>query len=251
MQVSVILPTYNESKNIVALIEALEEQFKSVNISYELVVVDDNSPDGTAKLVQERAQADADVRLFVRTEERGLGTAIKHGIRQAQGEVVAVMDTDFNHDPKMLPQMVKFLEYYDIVIGSRYVMGGGMEDLTRYYFSFLYNVFVRLVLRTQIQDNLSGFFAMRRDKLTGMDLDGIFYGYGEWFMRLLYLAWRRGYAMLEVPVYYVLRRHGQSKSRFVEMILSYTRTVLDLRFGSGRKYGKVTEWPQVTSRPED
>jgi dolichol-phosphate mannosyltransferase len=249
MRVSVILPTYNESKNIISLIDAIETQLKGVQIGYELVVVDDNSPDGTATLVQERAERDAEVRLFVRTEERGLGTAIKHGIRQAQGELVAVMDTDFNHDPKMLPQMVKFLEYYDIVIGSRYVMGGGMEDLMRYNFSFLYNVFVRLVLRTQIQDNLSGFFAMRRDKLTSMNLDEIFFGYGEWFMRLLYLAWRQGYAMLEVPVYYVLRRHGQSKSRFVEMILSYTRTVLDLRFGSGRKYGKVTEWPQVTSRP--
>ncbi len=231
MTVSVVLPTYNESKNIVPLIEAIEDYFNHDGIDYELVVVDDNSPDGTADIVRERMTQDPRVKLFVRTEERGLGTAIKYGIRHSTGETVAVMDTDFNHDPKMLPQMVKFLEYYDIVIGSRFVMGGGMEDNQRYYFSFLYNMLVRVLLRTQVQDNLSGFFSMRRDKLERMDLDRIFVGYGEWFIRLLFLAWREGYNMLEVPVFYILRRHGQSKSRFLRMIYSYTRTVLELRLG--------------------
>jgi len=231
MKVSVILPTYNEAKNIVPLIDEIEEQLNAADIAYELVVVDDNSPDGTAKIVEERTRDDPHVRLFVRTEEKGLATAIKHGIHNSTGEIVVVMDTDFNHDPKMLPQMVKFLEFYDIIIGSRFTMGGGMEDNTRYHFSFLYNMFVRVVLRTQIQDNLSGFFSMRRDKLKRMDLDYIFRGYGEWFMRLLFLAWREGYNMLEVPVFYVLRRHGQSKSRFLGMLYDYTRTVLSLRLG--------------------
>ncbi len=237
MRVSVILPTYNEANNIVPLMEAIEEYLDLAQIPHELVVVDDNSPDGTAQIVAERAKANPDIRLLVRTQERGLGTAIKHGIRHASGEVIAVMDTDFNHDPKMLPQMVKFLEYYDIIIGSRFTMGGGMEDNTRYYFSFLYNIFVRLILRTQVQDNLSGFFTMRRDKLMRMDLDYIFRGYGEWFMRLLFLAWREGYSMLEVPVFYVLRRHGQSKSRFVRMITDYTRTVISLRLGDWKRRG--------------
>ncbi len=237
MQVSVILPTYNEAKNIALLMEAIEEYLGLARIPYELVVVDDNSPDGTAQIVAERAKANPNIRLLVRTQERGLGTAIKHGIRHANGEVIAVMDTDFNHDPKMLPQMVKFLEYYDIIIGSRFTMGGGMEDNMRYYFSFLYNIFVRLILRTQVQDNLSGFFTMRRDKLLRMDLDYIFRGYGEWFMRLLFLAWREGYSMLEVPVFYVLRRHGQSKSRFMRMITDYTKTVINLRLGDWKRRG--------------
>lgn len=235
MKVSVILPTYNEAKNIAPLMEAIEEYLGLAQIPYELVVVDDNSPDGTAQIVAERAKANPNIHLLVRTQERGLGTAVKHGIRHANGEVIAVMDTDFNHDPKMLPQMVKFLEYYDIIIGSRFTMGGGMEDNMRYYFSFLYNIFVRLMLRTQVQDNLSGFFTMRRDKLLRMDLDYIFRGYGEWFMRLLFLAWREGYSMLEVPVFYVLRRHGQSKSRFVRMIADYTKTVINLRLGDWKR----------------
>jgi dolichol-phosphate mannosyltransferase len=232
MDVSVILPTYNESKNIVPLIEAIQQKLGQADISHEVLVVDDNSPDGTANVVRERFASDARVRLFVRTEERGLATAIAHGIRQAQGESVAVMDTDFNHDPAMLPQMVKFLEYYDIIIGSRFVMGGGMEEQWRYNASFLFNLFVRIVLHTQIQDNLCGFFTMRRDKLLALDIARIFRGYGDYFMHLLYLAWRKKYTMLEVPTFYILRRHGQSKSRFFHMLFSYTKAALKIRLGT-------------------
>jgi dolichol-phosphate mannosyltransferase len=231
VDVSVILPTYKESKNIVPLIEAIQQHLGGANISHEVLVVDDNSPDGTADVVRARFAGDARVRLFVRTEERGLATAIAHGIRQAQGESVAVMDTDFNHDPAMLPQMVKFLAYYDIIIGSRFVMGGGMEEQWRYNASFLFNLFVRVILHTQIQDNLCGFFTMRREKLLALDIARIFRGYGDYFMHLLYLAWRQKYTMLEVPTFYILRRHGQSKSRFFHMLLSYTQAAVLIRLG--------------------
>ena len=231
MKVSVILPTYRERDNIVDLIDAIEATLPGLET--EIIVVDDSSPDGTADAVRARMQRRpiSPIRLFVRTQERGLATAIKFGLRQATGDVVVVMDTDFNHDPRMIPQMVNFLEYYDLVIGSRFVMGGGMDEELRYKFSFLYNLFVRVTIRTQIQDNLSGFFAMRRDKLMVLNLDRIFRGYGEYFIRLLYVAWRRNYKMLEVPVFYVLRRHGKSKSRFLNMLRDYTLCVLGLWLG--------------------
>ena len=231
--VSVVLPTYNEAKNIVPLIEAIEEHLGPLGLELEIVVVDDSSSDGTAAVVRERFADDGRVRLTVREKERGLAGAILCGLRQCQGDVVVAMDTDFNHDPAMLPQMVRFLEYYDLVIGSRFTMGGGMEDQPRYYASFCYNMLVRLFLRTQVQDNLSGFFAMMRHQLFRMDVDYIFRGYGEYFMRLLFLAWAAHLKMLEVPVFYVLRRHGQSKSRFGRMLWDYTRTAVELRF-SGR-----------------
>jgi len=229
MKVSVILPTYRERDNIVDLIDAIEATLPGLET--DIIVVDDSSPDGTADAVRARMQQHpiSPIRLFVRTQERGLATAIKFGLRQATGDVVVVMDTDFNHDPRMIPQMVKFLEYYDLIIGSRFVMGGGMEDQARYNSSFLYNLFVRLMLRTQVQDNLSGFFAMSRDKLMSLDLDRIFRGYGEYFIRLLFVAWRKGYRLLEVPVFYILRRHGTSKSQFFKMVRDYTRCVLSLR----------------------
>lgn len=229
LKVSVILPTYNERDNIIDLIEAIESYLEPEDLDYEIVVVDDNSPDGTAQAVQERFGDRPQVHTFVRRQERGLATAIKHGVLNSAGEVIVVMDTDFNHDPKMIPQMIKFLEYYDLVIGSRFVMGGGMEDHLRYRLSFVYNLFVRLLFRTQIQDNLSGFFSMYRDKLFAMDLDKIFYGYGDYFIRLLVMAWRKNFAMLEVPVFYILRRHGQSKTGFLGVFTQYTWAVIRLR----------------------
>lgn len=232
MHISVVLPTFNERGNIVDLIDAIESSVAPVAESVQIVVVDDNSPDGTADLVRQRAQKPgSDIDLYVRTEEHGLATAIKRGVDRCQGDVVIVMDTDFNHDPRMIPQMVELLKYYDVIIGSRFVMGGGMEEELRYRLSFLYNLFVRIIIRTQVQDNLSGFFAMRRDKLMALEPGRIFQGYGEYFIRLLYLAWRKNYKMLEVPVFYVLRRHGKSKSRFLHMLRDYTMCVLDLRLG--------------------
>jgi len=228
LRTSIILPTYNERDNIVDLIHSILEHVGSAGLDYEIVVVDDSSPDGTAMAVRERFGDNPRVRVIVRTE-RGLATAIKHGILNSFGEIIVVMDTDFNHDPKMIPQMVKFLEYYDIIIGSRFVMAGGMEDRTRYFLSFLYNLFIRLLFRTQVQDNLSGFFSIYREKLMEMDLDHIFYGYGDYFIRLLITAWRKNLNMLEVPVFYRLRLHGHSKTQAIRVFWQYTRSVLRLR----------------------
>lgn len=103
-----------------------------------------------------------------------------------------------------------------------------MEDRRRYYYSLAYNLFVRMLLHLQVQDNLSGFFAVRREQLLALELDRVFRGYGEYFIRLLYTARGRRYRMLEVPVFYILRRHGQSKSRFMHMLRDYTSCVLSL-----------------------
>ena len=148
-----------------------------------------------------------------------------------KGKTLVVMDTDFNHDPAMIPQMVDLLRYYDLVIGSRFVMRGGMEDRLRYHFSQLYNVFIRALFQTQIQDNLSGFFAVRRDRLFSLAplFPGIFYGYGDYFIRLLLVAWRSDWKILEVPVFYILRRHGTSKTGFWSVFKKYTAAVLRLR----------------------
>jgi dolichol-phosphate mannosyltransferase len=228
LKASIILPTYNEHDNIVELIDAIRSYVGPAGLDYEVVVVDDNSPDGTAAFVRGHFPGDPRVKVQIRPQ-RGLATAVRHGIAHSDGEIVVVMDTDFNHDPKMIPQMVKFLEYYDIVIGSRFVMGGGMEDKSRYYSSFAYNLFIRLMFRTQVQDNLSGFFSVYRSHLMELDLDQIFYGYGDYFIRLLITAWRKRLAMLEVPVYYRLRRFGHSKTQFVRTFAQYTLSVLRLR----------------------
>jgi dolichol-phosphate mannosyltransferase len=230
LRAAIILPTYNECDNIVELIRALRGYLEPEGFDYEIVVVDDNSPDRTADVVRQTFGNDPRVSLMVRTGERGLATAIRHGIENCNGDVVVVMDTDFNHDPKVVPQLIKLLEYYDIIIGSRFVMGGGMEDSFRYFSSFVYNIFIRFMFRTQIQDNLSGFFAMYRSRLQEMNMwDSIFYGYGDYFVRLLMVAWKRGFSMLEIPVYYRLRVRGHSKTQFISILTQYTIAILKLR----------------------
>ena len=226
---SVILPTYNERENIIELIDALHTILVPEAFEYELVVVDDDSPDGTAAAVREKFGADERVALFVRTEGKGLATAIRYGIEQANGDIIVCMDTDFNHDPAMIPQMVAFLAYYDLVIGSRFVMRGGMEDRFRYYASLIYNTGIRIIFRTPVHENLSGFFAMDRAKLLSMDREAIFYGFGDYFIRLIMVAWQRGYHMLEVPVFYRLRPHGHSKNQFVSTFIEYSRALISLR----------------------
>jgi dolichol-phosphate mannosyltransferase len=237
--VSIILPTYNERENITDLIDAIRNELQATGWHYEIIVVDDDSPDGTAALVREQylvTEITGDgvepcVRLLVRQSDKGLAKSIREGLEQARGRTLVVMDTDFNHDPAMIPQMIDLLRYYDLVIGSRFVMRGGMEDALRYRLSLFYNVFIRLLLHTQIQDNLSGFFAVRRETLLSMQhkFGQIFYGYGDYFMRLLLLAWRNNWRILEVPVFYILRRHGDSKTGFWRIFRDYTRAVLSLR----------------------
>jgi hypothetical protein len=176
VEVSVILPTYNERDNICDLIDAIRSELSPQGYPYEVIVVDDSSPDGTAEVVRLRYQLDAHdvasmpgddlghLRLFLRTEDKGLAKSIRDGLIIAHGQTLVVMDTDFNHDPAMIPQMVDLLRYYDLVIGSRFVMRGGMEDQLRYHFSQAYNVFIRALFQTQIQDNLSGYFAVRSSR---------------------------------------------------------------------------------------
>lgn len=234
MTVSIILPSYNERDNIGELIDCIDAALAAEPFDYECLVVDDNSPDGTAEFVRERFAGRDNIRVCMRTQERGLASAIKHGVLNASGDVLVVMDTDFNHDPQMIPQMVKFLEFYDIIIGSRFVMRGGMRDTRRYLFSYVYNLGVRILLRTQIQDNLSGFFSMKRDKLLALNIDRIFTGYGDYFISLLLFAWRKNYRLLEVPVFYQLRPHGESKTNFLRVFKDYTITVLRRRWQIGR-----------------
>lgn len=229
MKTSIILPTYNEKDNICELIQVILGVLHPHGLDFEVVVVDDNSPDGTAEAVRHNFGTNPLVKLFVRNGERGLATALLYGIRHSSGEILVFMDTDFNHDPAIIPQMIKFLEYYDIIIGSRFVMAGGMEDRFRQFSSLIYNYGIRLLFHTPIHDSLSGFFSIYREKLESMDLDQVYYGYGDYFIRLLMVAHKRGYRMLEVPVFYRLRMHGHSKTQFLSIFWQYTRALLVLR----------------------
>jgi dolichol-phosphate mannosyltransferase len=234
MNTSIILPTYNEKENINDLITDIIKVLDEEKIIFEIIVVDDSSPDGTADIVKKVFYKDKRVRLLVRSNERGLATAIRYGIEQSTGEIVAVMDTDFNHNPRVLPQLIDFLKYFDIVIGSRFVFGGGMEDRFRYYCSLVYTVWLRFLLGIRIKDKLSGLFAMNKELLMKLGMDSIFFGYGDYFMRLLMKAQNHGYRMLEVPAFYELRKAGESKTEFINVFLKYTISSIKIFFSRDR-----------------
>jgi dolichol-phosphate mannosyltransferase len=229
LDISVILPTYCECGNIRPLIEAIQSNLAPTGWQIEIIVVDDASPDGTAEVVRSTPTLpNFTLQCLVRTQERGLASAIEYGILHCSGERVLVMDTDFNHSPDNLRAMAEALDTCDMVIGSRFIRGGGMEDRFRYLGSLFFNLFIRVLLLNPVQDNLCGFFTMKRQTLLTFDLDYIFRGYGEYFIRLVALARCAHLSIKELPVFYTLRKSGESKSRFTSMIRDYTFTTLAL-----------------------
>jgi dolichol-phosphate mannosyltransferase len=223
--VSVILPTFNERDNIVALVEELRSRFRAGRYSYELLVVDDQSPDGTGQIVAAAFAEDPGVRVIVRSKNPGLAYSIREGIERSTGAIILVMDADFNHKPPDALLLFQVAQYVDLVVGSRFTFGGGMSNLSRYYLSYLYNIFLRLTLGTRLDDNLSGLFAVKRERMFELDFNKIFWGYGDYFFRLLLLSQRAGFLHIEVPVFYGNRLGGESKTRFLQIFAKYTREV--------------------------
>lgn len=230
MKTSVILPTYNEKGNIVSLVQDIRKNLLKAKIAYEIIIVDDNSPDNTANICRKAFNKDKNVKIFVRKTDRGLASAIYFGIKKARGDYLLVMDTDYSHDPALIPQMVIGLNTFDMVTGSRYIKGGGMENTTRYWLSRLYNIYLQVLFGIRLTDFLSGFFSVRKTYL--MDLTkrygNIFYGYGEYFIRLIFLVRGRGGQIVELPSFYKERFYGKSKTRFFSIFITYTKTSLEL-----------------------
>lgn len=232
--VSIILPTFNERGNIEKLIVSLVKIFKKEKINPEIIVVDDNSPDGTAKVVKKLSKK-LPLKLIVRKRKPGLAFSIRRGIEEASGKIVVIMDTDFNHKPSDVPRLLKALEKkeVDLVIGSRYIKGGGMvlseASKLQFVFSKLFNIFVRLLIGIPVRESLSGFLALRKKVVTSLNQKRIFQGYGDYCMRLIFYVNKKGYEICEVPVVYGKRRWGTSKTKLFKHSLLYLLTAFELR----------------------
>ena len=228
--VSVILPTFQECENIVPLVRELRQEFNRIGARYEILVVDDRSPDGTAKTARAAFADDNGVVIVERLANPGLALSIREGIEKSHGSVILVMDTDFNHQPKDAVLISEVAKLVDLGIGSRFIFGGGMPNRLRYFLSYLYNLFMRISLGTRMDDNLSGLFAIRRAALFKLYVDMIFWGYGDYFFRLLLLSQREGMTHVQVPVFYGERAAGGSKTRFMSIFMRYTREVVRLMY---------------------
>jgi len=219
---SVVLPTYNEAATISAVVAELCAVLGRHGAPYEILVVDDASPDGTADRVAADHRESDGVRVVRRTPPHGLALSIREGLERARGDVLVVMDADFNHDPADVPRLLAHLGAAELVGGSRFLPGGGMYSLTRQLGSRLMNLVIRAVVRTGVRDNLSGFFAVRRATLAPLPFDAIFFGYGDFYFRLLWYVRRSGGRIEEIPVRYRPREGGESKSPLVRMVFNYT-----------------------------
>lgn len=164
---TIIVPTYNEKENIGKLIELLAEHLKDYN--YEIIIVDDNSPDGTAE-VAESYSLRYPVKVVRRPGKMGLVSAIYDGVKSSSGNVIVVMDADLQHPPSLVPRLVTKTQECDVVIASRYLKGGGIErwDLSRRIVSFGAVLVTRLLVREcrKVKDPVSGFFAVRREVIS-------------------------------------------------------------------------------------
>lgn len=228
-EVGIVLPTHNEEGNIAPLIDEILSVVGAQH-STEVIVVDDDSNDQTRAAVAQRFAGDSRVRLIHRRTTPGLAASIHDGLRACRARRVVVMDADFTHDPQEILQMLHVGQVFDIVSGSRFCEGGSMASRRHYIASLVYNWILRVILRTQVQDNLGGFWTMERASLSRLPADRIFFGYGDYFFRLLRYAELDGLTIVELPATYRARVSGQSKSHFWSMLLSYSRAALLLRF---------------------
>ncbi|MGK5556268.1 polyprenol monophosphomannose synthase [Actinomadura kijaniata] len=226
-RVLVIIPTYNERDNVEKIVGRVRAAVPAVDV----LVVDDNSPDGTGELADAMAAADPQVKVMHRTAKDGLGAAYIAGFRRAleQGyDVMVEMDADGSHQPEELPRLLAALQDADLVIGARYVPGGKTENwpLSRQLISRGGNTYVRLMLGTPLRDATAGYRAFRAATLEKIGLDGV-NSRGYCFqIDLARRALRQGLRVVEVPVTFVERVHGTSKmSRDIvaEAMLNVTR----------------------------
>ena len=212
MKTLIVTPTYNESKNIKALVDTL---FR-LNLDYHILVVDDNSPDGTAKIVKELQKNYNNLHLAERPKKRGLGTAYCYGFKWAlerDFDYIVQIDADLSHNPEDVPQMVELLNKYDLVIGSRYCNGISVVNwpLRRLFLSYGANLYSRIVTGVKIKDLTAGFKAWRRNVLEDIDYDNIRSQGYAFQIEMNFHAERKGYKIYEHPIIFIDRTIGESK----------------------------------------
>jgi len=208
----VVVPTYNERTNIPLLVPAILLQDPRL----EVLVVDDNSPDGTGQLADDLARADSRVHVLHRPVKAGLGKAYLAGFRWALDhgyDYVFEMDADFSHDPKFLPEFLRAVEDADLVIGSRYKAGVNVINwpMSRLLLSIGANQYARIVTGLPLDDSTGGFKCFRRQVLESIALDRVKSNGYSFQIEMSFLAWKKGFRLREIPIVFTDRVEGQSK----------------------------------------
>ncbi|GAA99252.1 glycosyltransferase family 2 protein [Mixia osmundae IAM 14324] len=229
---SVILPTYCERSNLPVIVWLLARVFEAEHLDWEIIIVDDASPDGTLEVAQQLQKVYGDHRIILRPRagKLGLGTAYMHGIASCTGNFVIIMDADFSHHPKFLPQFIRLQKRrdYDVVTGTRYRIGGGVHgwDLKRKIISRGANLLAKLVLWPGVSDVTGSFRLYKTQVLRNLIDMTVSKGY-VFQMEIIVRARTSGYTIGEVPITFVDRIYGESKLGGDE-IVSYAKGIWSL-----------------------
>jgi len=208
----VVIPTYDERLNLPLIVPQILQQDPRL----EVLVVDDNSPDGTGQLADEMAAAESRIHVLHRPGKAGLGKAYLAGFRWApdQGkDLMFEMDADFSHDPKFLPDFLRAIEHADLVLGSRYAAGVNVINwpISRLLLSVGANEYARRITGLPITDSTGGFKCFRRQVLEAIDLDRVRSNGYSFQIEMSFRAWKKGFRLLEIPIVFTDRVEGQSK----------------------------------------
>lgn len=216
MKVTIVTPTYNEAENLPKLVSALF----TLSLDLKILIVDDNSPDGTGEIADELARRDKRIQVMHRPGKLGLRSAYLNAFQQVMhgdSEAIVQMDADFSHDPSVLPDMVARIGSCDVVIGSRYVEGGSVARRWpewRKRLSAFGNFYARTILNLPLLDVTTGYRMWRRETLQTMPLERIRSNGYVFLVEMAYLAYCLEYQVEEIPIHFADRRWGESKMSF-------------------------------------
>lgn len=237
-QISIIIPTYNESQNILQILKSIKDNIPKDFLT-QTIVVDDNSPDGTGKIVEDylknvKKMAGHTIEIIHRKAKTGLASAILNGIQHAKGDTIIVMDSDFSHPPQVIPKLIESIKryQYDIAVASRYIKGGKIQgwSLKRKIISKFATLIAKKGLGITTKDPMSGFFAFRKNLIQGLNFDALGYK-----ILLEILVKTRDVKIQEIPYTFQNRKFGSSKLDS-STVIDYIRSVLRLY-----RYGKISE----------
>ena len=229
MQAAVIIPSYNESQNI----EALVKSILSLGLNIKVIVVDDNSPDGTGEIVDRLASQDAHVHVLHRDKKNGRGSACIAGFKYALGldvDYILEMDADFSHDPKAIPEFLEKMKGFDVVIGSRYLKESRIINWGPYrpIFSHFANLYARFFLRIPITDYTNGYRCYSKKILSDIDFSKINATGYIVLSEMAYQLYKKGARFTETPITFVNRQRGLSNLTLKEIFSAFT-AILRLR----------------------
>jgi len=212
MKTLIIIPTYNEMSNIRHLLDVLQNKYPE----FHILIVDDNSPDGTGDYIQTRKESDKHIHLIRRAGKMGLGTAYVAGFRYAienNFEIVVQMDADFSHNPNSIKDLISHIDDFDVVIGSRYIEGVNVVNwpMSRLLLSYFANKYTKIITGLPINDATGGFKCFKIDVLKAIDLNYIRSNGYAFQIEMNFKVWKKGFKLKEVPIVFTDRLEGSSK----------------------------------------